>query len=61
MTKEMTRKLKEVEVKATLVKMVMKGDTMVYNAAAFQLAQGSMLDDWYVNCPVCDWKTGKSP
>lgn len=45
MAKEMTRELKEVEVKATLVKMVMKGDTVVYNAAAFQLSQGSMLDE----------------
>lgn len=45
MPKEMTRELKEVVVKATLVKMVMKGDTVVYNAAAFQLARGSMLDE----------------
>ena len=31
-------------VKATKVKMVMNGDTIVYNADAFNLAEGSMLD-----------------
>lgn len=31
-------------VKATKIKMVMHGDTVVYNADAFQLAEGSMLD-----------------
>lgn len=36
--------LPEVKVKATKVKMVMKGDTIVYNADAFNLAEGSMLD-----------------
>ncbi|MDE6280122.1 MAG: hypothetical protein K2M05_09145, partial [Paramuribaculum sp.] len=39
------RKLKEVSVKSTRIKMVMKGDTMVYDAAAFQLAEGSMLEE----------------
>ncbi len=39
------RALKEVSVKATRIKMVMKGDTMVYDAAAFQLAEGSMLEE----------------
>lgn len=33
-----------VEVVASKVKMVMAGDTLVYNATAFQLADGSMLD-----------------
>lgn len=37
-------KLEQVNVNATLVKMVVKGDTVVYNAAAFQLSSGSMLD-----------------
>ena len=36
--------LKEVVVKATKIKMVMRGDTIVYNADAFNLAEGSMLD-----------------
>lgn len=36
--------LGEVKVVASKVKMVMKGDTIVYNADAFNLAKGSMLD-----------------
>lgn len=36
--------LDEVEIVASKVKMVMAGDTIVYNATAFQLADGSMLD-----------------
>ena len=36
--------LGEAEVKASKVMMVMKGDTIVYNADAFQLSEGSMLD-----------------
>ena len=36
--------LKEVTVTSTKIKMVMKGDTIVYNADAFNLAEGSMLD-----------------
>ena len=37
--------LNEVVVKATRVKMFYRGDTIVYDATAFQLPQGSMLDD----------------
>lgn len=37
--------LGEVQVTATKVKMYYKGDTLVYNADAFNLPQGSMLDD----------------
>lgn len=44
MEKELTRKLDEVTVSGTRVKMVMKGDTVVFDAAAFQLGEGSMLD-----------------
>ncbi len=44
MERERRKVLKEVEVKATAIKMVMKGDTIVYNADAFNLAEGSMLD-----------------
>lgn len=36
--------LKEVIVTATRIKMVMKGDTLEYDATAFQLQDGSMLD-----------------
>lgn len=36
--------LSEVVVKATKIKMVLHGDTMVYNADAFSLSEGSMLD-----------------
>ena len=36
--------LSEVVVKATKVKMVWKGDTLVYNADAFNVPEGSMLD-----------------
>ncbi len=37
-------KLHELTVVATKVKMVMRGDTIVYDASAFKLAEGSMLD-----------------
>ncbi|MGI6242997.1 MAG: outer membrane beta-barrel protein [Prevotella sp.] len=36
--------LDEVVVKATKIKMVMRGDTLVYDATAFKLSEGSMLD-----------------
>lgn len=36
--------MKEVSVNATMIRMVYKGDTLIYNAAAFKTAQGSMLD-----------------
>lgn len=44
MVKERTLALKEVEVIGTAVKLVVKGDTLVYNANALNLAEGSMLD-----------------
>ncbi len=44
MEKERHRELKEVTVTGTRLKMVMKGDTIEYDAAAFQLNEGSMLD-----------------
>ena len=37
--------LKDVVVKATRVKIVFKNDTVVYNADAFNLPNGSMLDE----------------
>lgn len=39
------RRLDEVTVTATKIKMYYKGDTIVYNADAFLLPEGSMLDD----------------
>ena len=36
--------LKEATVRATKIMMLVKGDTIVYNADAFQLAEGSLLD-----------------
>lgn len=44
MRKERNIVLDEVVVKATKVKMCYKGDTLVYNADAFKLPDGSMLD-----------------
>ncbi len=41
---ESARQLSEVVVKATKIKMVMRGDTVVYDASAFNLSEGSMLD-----------------
>lgn len=40
-----TTHLKEVTVTVTKIKFYNKGDTLVYNADAFQLAEGAMLDD----------------
>lgn len=42
---QMNYNLGEATVHGTQIKMVMRGDTLVYNAAAFQLAEGSMLDN----------------
>jgi hypothetical protein len=43
--------LPEVTIKATKIKMVMQGDTIVYNAYAFNLAEGSMLDALIAKMP----------
>lgn len=45
------RTLHEATVTATKVMMVMKGDTIVYNADAFELAEGSMLDQLISRLP----------
>ena len=50
---EESKALPEVVVKATKIKMVMKGDTIVYNADAFALAEGSMLDARVSQLPGC--------
>lgn len=44
MRRKMEKTLEEVVVKATKVKMFYRGDTIVYDATAFKLPQGSMLD-----------------
>jgi hypothetical protein len=43
--------LKEAVVAATKIKMVYKGDTTIYNADAFNLSKGSMLDDLVKQMP----------
>lgn len=43
--------LNEVVVKASKIKMVMRGDTIVYNADAFKLPEGSMLDALVARLP----------
>lgn len=45
------RTLREATATATKVMMVMKGDTIVYNADAFELAEGSMLDQLISRLP----------
>lgn len=44
MEKKRENTLNEVEVVGTAIKMVMKGDTIVYDSRAFKLAEGSTLD-----------------
>ncbi len=39
------KNLDEVTVESTRIKMVMKGDTLVFDAAAFNLSEGSMLEE----------------
>ncbi|MFA6873620.1 MAG: hypothetical protein WCQ86_06540, partial [Bacteroidaceae bacterium] len=48
--------LGEVVVKATKVKLYMDGDTVVYNADAFQLSEGSMLDALIEQLPGAELK-----
>lgn len=54
----MDRDLDEVTVTATKVKMVMAGDTVVYNADAFQLSEGSMLDELVRQLPGVEIRKG---
>lgn len=58
MDRDFSRSLNEVTVTATKIKMVMKGDTIVYNADAFQLAEGSVLDDLIRQLPGAELKPG---
>ena len=46
----------EFVVKASKVQLVWKGDTMVFDATAFNLAEGSMLDDLIRQLPGVELK-----
>ncbi len=50
--------LSDVTVTATKVKFYNKGDTLIYNADAFQLAEGSMLDALIEQLPGVELKPG---
>ncbi len=50
--------LREVSVTATKVKFYNKGDTVVYNADAFVLAEGSMLDALIAQLPGAEIRSG---
>lgn len=52
----MDRNLKEITVSATKVKFYMRKDTLVFNADAFQLAEGSMLDALISQLPGAELK-----
>lgn len=56
--RELSQTLKEVEVTASRIMMVMKGDTLVYDANAFQLAEGSMLDELIKQLPGVRLESG---
>jgi hypothetical protein len=58
MQKERSVSLNEVVVKATKVKFYVNGDTLVYNADAFELAEGSMLDALIQQLPGVELKSG---
>lgn len=51
------RMLKELTVTSTKIKFYNKGDTLVYNADAFQLAEGSMLDALIAQLPGAELST----
>ena len=53
--KELT--INEVVVRPTRIKMVQRGDTIVYDATAFNLPQGSMLDDLVRELPGAELKS----
>lgn len=56
MKKVWKKELGEVEVRATRIKMVMRGDTLVYDARAFNLPAGSMLDALIGQLPGAELK-----
>ena len=59
MQKEFSKTLREATVQATRIKMVSRGDTIVYDAAAFELAEGSMLDALVAQLPGAELKDGQ--
>lgn len=58
LSRERVHQLKELKVTASRVKMVTRGDTIVYNADAFQLADGSMLDELIKLMPGLEIRNG---
>lgn len=50
--------MKEVTVTATRIKMFQDGDTVIYNADAFELSEGSMLDELIRQLPGVELKDG---
>lgn len=52
------KQLKEVQVTATKIKFYNRGDTIVYNADAFELAEGSMLDALIAQLPGTELEEG---
>ncbi|MBO4994865.1 MAG: hypothetical protein J6C78_02735 [Muribaculaceae bacterium] len=56
--REFDRNLNEVTVTASRIMMVMKGDTLVYDANAFQMAEGSMLDELIKQLPGVRLESG---
>ena len=59
MKRNLNKTLREVTIKATHIKMVSRGDTVVYDAAAFELAEGSMLDALVAQLPGAELKDGQ--
>lgn len=55
----MEKELKGVTVSATKIKFYNKGDTIVYNADAFQLGEGSMLDALIRQLPGAELRNGQ--
>lgn len=55
----MEKRLKDVTVTATKIKFYNKGDTIVYNADAFQLGEGSMLDALIRQLPGAELRDGQ--
>lgn len=52
----METEMKEFEVRASKVQLVWRGDTMIYDATAFNLAEGSMLEDLIRQLPGVELK-----
>ena len=56
--KKLEVELDEVVVKSTLLKFYMDGDTLVYNADAFNMAEGSMMGDLIKKMPGVELESG---